>query len=139
MAVDYGEARTGIAVSDPTGSIAGDAWTIVERDRDALVRKIVAEASDREVRLIVVGFPRNMDGTAGARAVRSAELADMLRGAVGIEVTLWDERLTTVDAHHILDTVGRHGKKRKTVVDAVAASLILEGYLGGRPEVSHFK
>ncbi|MDR1217216.1 MAG: Holliday junction resolvase RuvX [Oscillospiraceae bacterium] len=132
MAIDYGDARTGVAVSDMTGSIAGDAWTVVERDRGALVRKIAAEAETRGVTAIVVGFPRNMDGTEGARAAQSAEFADMLRGATGLEVALWDERLTTVSAHRILSEADRRGKKRKSVVDAVAASLILEGYLNRR-------
>jgi putative Holliday junction resolvase len=132
MAVDYGEARTGVAVSDQTRSIAGDAWTIVERDRDALAREIAAEAARRGVSLIIVGFPRNMDGSLGERAKRSSEFADTIRAAAGLEVVLWDERLTTVGAHRILTTVGRYGKKRKNTVDAVAASLILEGYLNRR-------
>jgi putative Holliday junction resolvase len=131
MAVDYGEARTGVAVSDTSGSIAGEAWVITERDRNALARRIAGEAADKGVRLIVVGFPRNMDGTAGERAVRSSEFADILRDAAGLEVALWDERLTTVDAHRILSAAGKRGKKRKKIIDAVAASLILEGYLGG--------
>jgi putative Holliday junction resolvase len=137
MAVDYGEARTGIAVSDPTGSIAGDAWTIEQRDRGALAREVASEASSRGVAAIVVGLPKNMDGTQGAAAERSAQFADTLRDISKLNVTLWDERLTTVDAHRILSAVNRRGKKRKRVIDAVAATLILDGYLrsfGGAPQ-----
>jgi putative Holliday junction resolvase len=129
MAIDYGEARTGVAVSDPTGSIAGDAWTIEQRDCGALARAIAQEAASRGVAAIVVGFPKNMDGTQGAAAARSAQFADMLRDISKLEVALWDERLTTVDAHRILNGANRRGKKRKRVIDAVAATLILDGYL----------
>jgi putative Holliday junction resolvase len=130
MAVDYGDARTGVAVSDATGSIAGDAWTIAERGVNALARRVADEASRRGVSEIVVGFPKNMDGSEGARAALSREFAEILRGASGLDVTLWDERLTTAGAHRILNEAGRRGKKRKLVVDAIAASLILESYLG---------
>jgi putative Holliday junction resolvase len=129
MAVDYGDTRSGVAVSDPTGSIAGQAWTIEERDRDALVRAIAREAEARQVAAIVVGYPRNMDGTEGERARRSAELAELLGEATGLGISLWDERLTTVYAGRILNDANRRGKKRKGVIDAVAATLILEGYL----------
>ncbi|MDR2665523.1 MAG: Holliday junction resolvase RuvX [Oscillospiraceae bacterium] len=130
MAIDYGQARTGVAVSDPTGSIAGEAWTIVQRDREALVQTIAQAAASRGVEAIVVGLPKNMDGSEGFRARLSAQFADSLRDISGLSVSLWDERLTTVDAHHILNNANRRGKKRKSVIDAVAATLILEGYLG---------
>ena len=130
MAIDYGDVRTGLAVSDPSGLICGDAWTVEERSAPALVTRISGEVRDRGVAKLVLGFPRNMDGSLGPRAEKSSELAALLRDETGLEVVLWDERRTTVDAHRILFEAGHNGKKRKKVVDAVAASLILEGYLG---------
>ncbi len=130
MAVDFGDAHTGIAVSDPTGMIAGSAWVIDERNFDAAAEKIAAAALESSAERIVLGCPRNMDGTLGPRAEKSMLLAERLRELTSLDVTLWDERRTTVDAHRILSDVGKRGKKRKKTVDAVAASLILEGYLG---------
>jgi putative Holliday junction resolvase len=128
MAIDYGDARTGAAVSDVTGSIPGEAWVIYERAQGALAEIIADEAQKRDVSTVVLGHPMNMDGTLGARALKTHSLAEKLR-ALGVSVVLRDERRTTVDAHRILSAAGRYGKKRKKTVDAVAASLILEGYL----------
>ncbi|MDR0917228.1 MAG: Holliday junction resolvase RuvX [Oscillospiraceae bacterium] len=128
MAVDYGDARTGIAVSDRTATIAGDAWVVRERNVKTLADTILAEAAAREVSVIVLGHPINMDGTAGVRAEKSEALAELLR-ARGADVKLWDERRTTIAAHDILSASNYHGQKRKDTVDAVAATLILEGYL----------
>ena len=125
MAIDYGDARTGIAVSDETASLVGEAWVIRENILESTARIIVGEANSRGVALIVVGHPINMNGTVGPRAEKSERLAEVLRGQCGIEVALWDERMTTMSAHRILDDTGRHGKKRKNTIDAVAASLIL--------------
>jgi len=129
MAVDYGDAHTGIAVSDETASLVGEAWVIHEKSQVAVVSAIVAQAGSRGVSVIVVGFPKNMNGTIGPRAAISDQFAERLRSMCDIEVVLWDERLTTMSAHRILTDAGRHGKKRKRAVDAVAASLILESYL----------
>ena len=128
MAIDYGDSRTGLAVSDSQGILAGEAWVIREWDPGRTARKIAAEAEKRGVRQLVLGYPKNMNGTLGPRAKKSEELAERLR-ALGFDVVLWDERRTTVDAHRILSEAGRRGKKRKNTVDAVAATLILEGYL----------
>ena len=130
MAVDYGDARTGLAVSDLTGFIAGEAWTVQEWNAERLADTIVSEAKVRDVGTLVLGYPKNMDGTAGPRAEKSEALAELLRARTEIPVVLWDERRTTVDAHRILSEAGKHGKKRKERIDAVAATLILEGYLG---------
>ena len=130
MAIDYGDARTGLAFSDLTATLAGEAFTINEWNTQRLVEKIAAEAKSRDVGKIVIGNPLNMDGTAGPRAEKSAELAEMLRTATGLEVIPWDERRTTVDAVRILSENNRFGKKRKGKIDAVAAALILEAYLG---------
>lgn len=137
MAVDHGGARTGLAVSDPSAALVGEAWVISGesvRQLNTEAQTIAAEAMSREVDVIVVGYPKNMDGSAGPSAEKSMELAGLIRaqcegGARSIEVVLWDERLTTVSAHKILSDTGVYGKKRKKTVDAVAASLILEGYL----------
>jgi putative Holliday junction resolvase len=130
MAVDYGDARTGFAVSDPEGKIAGEAWVLTEWDAERVAQAIAGEAQSRGAGCIVIGLPRNMDGSEGPRAAKSRALADMVRVQTQIPVELWDERLTTVDAHRILTDVGKHGKKRRQTVDAVAATLILEGFLG---------
>ena len=132
MAIDYGDARTGIAISDPTGSIVGTALVIPSHQRDRTAAEIRRLAEQHGVEELVLGFPRNMDGTEGPRAALYREFAALLTQVTGLTPVLWDERRTTVDAHRILSDNRRHGKKRKETVDAVAASLILEGYLAFR-------
>ena len=129
MAIDYGDARTGIAVSDALGMIAGETFVITQWDPAALAETIVQEASARDVGTLVLGLPRNMDGTEGPRAEKARALAELLREAGAPPVVMWDERRTTVDAHRILRANGKKEKKHKATVDAVAAALILEGYL----------
>ena len=130
LAVDYGDARTGLAVSDISGLICADAWTIEEWNFERAADRICAAAKEREAGLIVLGLPKNMDGSEGARAQKSRELKALLEEKSGLEVKLWDERLSTVQAHAILHSVGKKEKKHKKNVDAVAAELILESYLG---------
>lgn len=129
MAIDYGDARTGIAISDPTGLLAGVAVTIEASRAEAAAAQIAELARAHGVTELVLGYPRNMDGTLGPRADKSEAFATLLREKTGLPVALWDERRTTVDAHRILSETGHRGKKRKARVDAVAATLILEGYL----------
>lgn len=129
MAIDYGDARTGLAVSDLSGILAGEAWTVEEWNAERLADTIVREAQTRGVGTLVLGYPRNMDGTAGPRAEKSMAMAELLRARTEIPVVLWDERRTTVDAHRILSEAGMYGKKRKARIDAVAATLILQSYL----------
>ncbi|MDR2591156.1 MAG: Holliday junction resolvase RuvX [Oscillospiraceae bacterium] len=129
MAIDYGDARTGVAVSDITQTITGDTWVIKSKNKQETARLITDEAIKRGVSCIVVGYPKNMDGSIGSRAKKSEQLVTALQSLCEIEIKLWDERLTTISAHKVLDTAGKYGKKRKEAVDAVAASLILEGYL----------
>ncbi|MDO5546660.1 MAG: Holliday junction resolvase RuvX [Eubacteriales bacterium] len=129
MGIDYGDARTGVAVSDLLCSIVGTTCVVPSRNREKAVADIVKLAKENEVGKIVVGLPKNMDGTEGPRAQLCREFAQILRQATGLEVDMWDERRTTVEAHNILSQHNYHGKKRKNTVDAVAASLILEGYL----------
>jgi putative Holliday junction resolvase len=132
MGVDYGDARTGIAISDLMCSIVGSTTVVPSRNREKAIADIVKLCQDNMVGQIVVGLPKNMDGTEGIRAELCREFADLLAAATGLPVTMWDERRTTVEAHNILSQHNYHGKKRKNTVDAVAASLILEGYLGFR-------
>lgn len=132
MAVDYGDARTGIALSDLLCSIVGSTTVIHSRNREKTLQEVVRIAKENGVGEIAVGLPKNMDGTEGARAQLCREFAAQLEETAGIPVKLWDERRTTVEAHNILSQHNYHGKKRKETVDAVAASLILEGYLGFR-------
>ena len=129
MGIDYGDARTGVALSDLLCSIVGSTSVVPSRNRDKAIADIVRIAKEQEVGQIVVGLPRNMDGSEGPRAQLCREFAEFLRDATGLEVIMWDERRTTVEAHNILSQHNYHGQKRKNTVDAVAASLILEGYL----------
>ena len=129
MGIDYGDARTGVAVSDLLCGIVGTTCVVPSRNTEKAVADIVKLAQENDVGRIVVGLPKNMDGTEGPRAQLCREFAETLRQATGLEVDLWDERRTTVEAHNILSQHNYHGKKRKNTVDAVAASLILEGYL----------
>ena len=129
MGIDYGDARTGVAMSDLLCSIVGSTAVVPSRNRDKAVADIVRMAKEQEVGKIVVGLPRNMDGSEGPRAELCREFAAILGEATGLEIVMWDERRTTVEAHNILSQHNYHGQKRKNTVDAVAASLILEGYL----------
>lgn len=132
MAIDYGDARTGIAVSDLLCSIVGSTTVIHSRNQEKTIREIAALVQEKEVGEIVIGLPRNMDGSEGPRAQLCREFAEKVKEELGVPVAMWDERRTTVEAHQILSDHNYHGKKRKNTVDAVAASLILEGYLGFR-------
>lgn len=132
MAIDYGDARTGVAISDLLCSIVGSTAVVPSRNTQKAIADIVRMAKENMVGEIVVGLPRNMDGTEGARAQLCREFASMLEEATGIKTVMWDERRTTVEAHNILSQHNYHGQKRKNTVDAVAASLILEGYLSFR-------
>ena len=132
MGIDYGDARTGVAISDLLCSIVGSTFVVPSRNTEKAIADIVKLAKDNMVGQIVVGLPRNMDGTEGTRAELCREFGAKLQEATGLPVTMWDERRTTVEAHNILSQHNYHGKKRKNTVDAVAASLILEGYLNSR-------
>ena len=132
MGIDYGDARTGIAVSDLLCSIVGSTTVIHSRNADKTVAQILELIQKNDVAELVVGLPKNMDGAEGPRAELCRAFAQRLEEASGLPVKLWDERRTTVEAHNILSEHNYHGKKRKDTVDAVAASLILEGYLAFR-------
>lgn len=129
MAIDYGDARTGVAVSDAGGFIVGYTTVIPSYNLEKTLTALAELARERGAERFVVGLPRNMDGSEGERAAICRAFAAKLEESTGLTVELWDERCTTVDAHRILSDNRRFGKKRKERVDAVAASLILEGYL----------
>lgn len=129
MSVDLGEVRTGIAYSDKGQTFAFPKTVITERNRERLLQQIVQLVFKLKVERIVVGLPRNMDGSAGFKAQECTAFAKQLEQATGLECILWDERCTTVMAHQALNQTNTRGKKRRAVVDAVAATMILENYL----------
>lgn len=135
MAVDYGDARTGLAVCDRTEFLASPIGTIEERNAQILAMKIAHMAEQYEVGEIIVGLPINMNGSKGPRAKKCEAFAEMLNQLTEVPVNMWDERSTTVTAHQILNETNVRGKNRKAVVDTVAATVILEGYLDYRKNV----
>ena len=130
MAIDYGDQRIGLAVSDLLGMLCGEAWTMNEWDMERASKRIAEEAAAREVGTLVLGLPKNMDGSEGVRAEKSREFKAMLERDSGLPVVLWDERRSSIEAHAILHAAGKKEKQHRKTIDAVAASLILEGYLG---------
>ena len=129
MSVDLGKARTGIAVSDSSETFAFPKKVITEYNTERLITKICDTAKELSANQIVVGFPKNMDGSVGSRAEECKEISEKINRLSGIETLLWDERCTTVSAHTALNFTDTRGKKRKEIVDAVAAVIILEDYL----------
>ena len=129
MAIDYGDARTGVAISYPTGLLAGFTTVIHSRKPEAVAAELARLVREHRVEELVMGFPRNMDGTEGPRAELYRAFAEQVEAACGLKPVLWDERRTTVEAHSILHASGKRMKNHKKTVDAVAATLILEGYL----------
>ncbi|MDY4812975.1 MAG: Holliday junction resolvase RuvX [Ruminococcus sp.] len=129
MAVDLGKARTGIALCDKTELLASPLTQINEYNREKLLDKISDLAKEKRAELLVVGLPKNMDGSEGESARNARNFADELAEKTGLPVEMQDERGTTITAHNYLNATDTRGKKRKSVVDAVAATIILEDYL----------
>lgn len=129
MAIDYGDAHTGIAISDATMTLTGYSTVIDSRKAEVVLAEIQKLIAEHGVNELVLGYPKNMDGTLGPRAEKCAAFGEEIKVATGLPLTLWDERRSTVEAHAILFNNGKNGKQRKKVVDAVAAGLMLEGYL----------
>ncbi|MBQ1231522.1 MAG: Holliday junction resolvase RuvX [Clostridia bacterium] len=129
MSVDLGDARTGVAVSDQSETFAFPKGVIFEYNKDKLLDKLSEKARELKAELLVVGFPKNMDGSVGFKAQECEALANKLKDMTGLPLVLWDERCTTISAHTALNFTDTRGKKRKNVVDAVAAVIILEDYL----------
>lgn len=132
MAVDYGDSHTGLACCDRTETLASPIGVIDEKNFNICVEKVAAMSVEYEAGMIVVGNPLNMNGSAGPRSQLCKSFADMLQSYVEVPVVMWDERSTTVTAHQMMNDVNKRGKKRKAVIDAVAAAVILENYLAWR-------
>ena len=129
IAIDFGDARTGIAISDLTGTLAGETLTIEEWNPARLAQRIAFLARERDADRLVLGLPKNMDGTEGPRAEKARQFAELLKAECDLPVVFWDERRSTIEAHAILHANGKKEKKHRATVDAVAASLLLEGFL----------
>lgn len=134
LSVDYGDKRTGIAVCDKLEMLASPVCVFNEWNIQTLAEKIVNVAKEKRAEIIVIGLPRNMDGSHGFRADACKELGEIVKSLCTIQVDFWDERLTTVSAHRILNENNVRGKKRKNVVDAVAAEIILQDYIDHRKQ-----
>lgn len=132
LAVDYGDARTGLAACDPTELLASPLRQIEEKSMAKVAEQIAGEAKKQGAGMIVIGLPRNMDGTEGARAEKTRALAGLLESMAEVPIQLWDERRTTVSAAAFLSENGSFGKKRKAKLDAVSAAVILESFLAWR-------
>lgn len=129
LAVDYGDKRTGLADCDPSGMIASGIGTISEGGMTKTAERVAKEATARGAKKIIVGLPKNMDGTEGERAEVIRMFADKLAAFTNIPIELYDERMTTMVAHRFLTESGTFGKKRKGVVDTLSAEIILQNYL----------
>jgi len=129
LAVDLGRSRTGLAISDPMEVLSSPIGTVTEYHVDRLADRVAETAKEREAETIVVGLPKNMDGSSGDSVSRANQFAEMLRERVDIPVVTWDERLTTMEAGRYLSQTGVYGEKRKKMVDTVAATVILDSYL----------
>lgn len=132
LAVDLGKARTGLAVCDKSEILASPAGVITEYNPEKRLEKVAAEVLTRKAELLVVGLPRNMDGSEGESAQNARAFGQALSEKTGILVEFQDERGTTITAHGYLNDTNTRGKKRKAVVDAVAAVVILQNFLDGR-------
>lgn len=129
LAVDLGKARTGLAVCDKSGILASPAGVITEYNPEKLLEKVAEQARAYKAELLVMGLPRNMDGSEGESAQNARQFGAALSEKTGLPVEFQDERGTTITAHNYLNATNTRGKKRKAVVDAVAAVVILQNYL----------
>ncbi len=129
LGIDFGEARMGIALSDPMGILAGGLCTAKVTGLSSALESAAKAAKENGVSLIVVGLPVNMDGTEGERAERCRHFADELEKVCGIKTVMHDERRTTILAAGFMDETGTRGKKRKDVIDTLSAQIILQSYL----------
>lgn len=129
LGIDYGDSRVGIAVSDLMGWTAQGLETISEKNQEKVIERIIELIQEYEVEKVVVGFPKNMNGTVGPRGERTLEFVENLQAKTDVEVITWDERLSTVAAERTLNETNVRGKKRKKIIDTVAATYILQGYL----------
>ncbi len=132
LAVDLGKARTGLAICDKGEMLASPLGMIESKDLDYVASKIAEYVKERRAEMLVIGLPKNMDGSEGESAQNARAFADKLQQLCNLPVAMQDERGTTITAHNFLNTTDTRGKKRKRVVDTVAATIILENYLNYR-------
>ena len=132
MAVDYGKSRTGLAICDKKEILPFPLGVIEEKNMEFLCEKIKEKIKESKVELVVIGLPKNMDGTLGESAKNAKELGEKLKSLININLEFWDERKTTVTAHEYLNQTNTRGKKRKSIIDAVSATIILQNYLDYR-------
>lgn len=132
IAVDYGDSHTGLASCDVMEMLASPLCIIDEKDFQVCADKVAEKIKENRAELVVVGNPINMNGTYGPRSEKCHQFADLLRERLTVPVEMWDERSTTVTAHNMMNEINKRGKKRKAVIDAVAAAVILENYLAYR-------
>lgn len=129
LSIDLGKVRTGVAVCDKDEILASPVGTLTEKNEYILINKIIEKIYELKAEAVVIGLPKNMDGTIGESALRAQKFAEILRKKTNIPVDLWDERKTTVTAHEYLNKTNVRGKKRKNIIDTVSASIILENYM----------
>ena len=129
LGVDFGDARTGIALSDVNGFLASPLTTVEGRGLQKVAEEVSRLAAENGAEKIVIGFPKNMNGTLGPRAERTRQFGDTLSALYAGEIIYVDERMTTVGAHQIMNETNTRGAKRKATVDKLAAALILQTYL----------
>ncbi len=129
LGVDYGDRRTGLAESDASGLIATRAGILTEGGMKKTAIKVAEIARERGIKKIIVGLPKNMDGTEGNRAEVIRAFVALLAEECDIPIELYDERMTTMIAYRLMDTTGTFGERRRGVVDALAAEVILQNYL----------
>ena len=132
MAIDLGKARTGLSICDEDEILASPLEVIHEKDQKILTQKIIEKIKETNPQLIVVGLPKNMDGTIGDSAKYAQEFADDLKSKINLPIEMWDERRTTITANEYLNNAQVDGKKKKSIIDAVSATIILESFLNSR-------
>lgn len=129
MGLDLGDARTGVALSDELKFLAQSYGTLYNKDKEDLLSQLEPIIKDNNVETVVIGLPKNMNGSIGERGEMAKEFAALIEERFGLKTVMWDERLTTVSAHRVLSEANVRGKKRKKVVDTVSAVFILQCYL----------
>lgn len=129
LAIDLGKKRTGLAICDKHEILSSPLETIIENDDNVLIDKIQKKVQETKTEVLIIGLPKNMDGTLGESAIRAQSISSNLKNRLNIPIILWDERMTTVSAHMILSQANVRGKKRKNAIDSLSASIILENYL----------
>ena len=132
MSIDLGEVRTGLAACDKSETLAYPLGTIAEKNKNNLAAKILEKANEIKAEMIVIGLPKNMDGSLGKSAQNSAEFKKLLESQTNLPIVSWDERRTTIAAANYLNETNTRGKKRKSVIDTLSASIILESFLNYR-------